>query len=189
MGGIWLVIGLVVYVLYRRSQHLPLTETVMISSVEGGLSLDVEYRSILMPVQANRVSDEMTATAMRLAAESGASVVALYPIEVPLDRSISDSMTEQVELAERELRETAALGDEYGVAVITRIVRTRNIGEAIVEEAERRRSEIIVLGAASRKRGGERMFGKVIDYVLRNAHCRVMVGTSATVGAAAGPMP
>jgi nucleotide-binding universal stress UspA family protein len=63
------------------------------------------------------------------------------------------------------------------VAVVTRIVRTRNVGEAIVDEAARRRAEIIVMGAASRRRGGERMFGRVVDYVLRNAPCRVMVGT------------
>ncbi len=177
VGGIWLVVGLVVYTLYRKSQHLPLTETVMMPQSSLGPALEVEYRSILMPLSRHRVSDEMTATALRLAAESGAHLVALYPIEVPLDRSISDAMSDQVEEAERELRETAALGDEYGVTVITRIVRTRNAGQAIVDEAERRRSEIIVMGASDRKRGGERMFGRVIDYVLRNAHCRVMVGT------------
>ncbi len=83
-------------------------------------------------------------------------------------------------MAERELSEAAALGREYGVYVIPRIVRTRNVGQAIVDEARQRRSEIIVLGAEQRKRGGERMFGRVIDYVLRNADCRVMVGTQPT---------
>ncbi len=37
-----------------------------------GPALEVEYRSILMPLSRHRVSDEMTATALRLAAESGA---------------------------------------------------------------------------------------------------------------------
>ena len=60
--------------------------------------------------------------------------------------------------------------------VITRIVRTRNIGQAIVDEAERRRSEIIVLGAAQPRKPGQRLFGPTVDYVLRNANCRVMVG-------------
>ena len=93
---------------------------------------------------------------------------------------LSAPMDEESMLAEHELREAAALGREYGVFVITRIVRTRNIGQAIVDEARRRRSEIIVLGAQQRNRGGERMFGRVIDYVLRNADCRVMVGTQPT---------
>ena len=145
-----------------------------------GMAVYVAYRSILLPITPHTVTDEMTATALRLAAESGTTLVALYPIEVPLTRSLADPMDAEAERAERELREAAALGSEYGVNVITRIVRTRNVGQAIVEEAHRRRSEIIVLGAEQRKRGGERMFGKVIDYVLRHADCRVMVGTQAT---------
>ena len=52
----------------------------------------------------------MTATALRLAAESGTRLVALYPIEVPLDRPLSDAMADEVDMAERELREAAALG-------------------------------------------------------------------------------
>ena len=55
-------------------------------------------------------------------------------------------------------------------------MRTRNIGHAIVEEADRRGSEIIVLGARDRAKPGQRVFGSKVDYVLRNARCRVMVG-------------
>jgi nucleotide-binding universal stress UspA family protein len=89
---------------------------------------------------------------------------------------MSAPLDEEVANAEHQLRQAAALAREYGVDVITRIVRTRNIGQAIVEEAERRRSEIIVLGARDRKKPGQRVFGPRVDYVLRNAHCRVMVG-------------
>jgi len=100
---------------------------------------------------------------------------------VPLDRALSDPMHDKVAIAEHELREAAALGREYGVSVVTRIVRTRNAGEAIVEEARRRGSEIIVMGVPTRRRAGERMFGRVTDYVLRNADCRVMVGAAPVV--------
>jgi basic amino acid/polyamine antiporter, APA family len=177
VGFVWLAIGMVVYFAYRRSQGLPLTETVLAGNVVYGPAVEVEYRSILLPLSRHAVTDEMTVTALRLAAESGTRLVALYPIAIPLERSMADPMREESAIAEQELREAAALGREYGVDVITRIVRTRNVGEAIVEEARRRGSEIIVLGATQRKRGGERMFGRVIDYVLRNADCRVMVGT------------
>ena len=51
---------------------------------------------------------------------------------------------------------------------------------AIVEEAARRNSDIIVMGAPRlphRTRTSE-IFGKTIDYVLRNASCRVMIGAA-----------
>jgi basic amino acid/polyamine antiporter, APA family len=171
---------MVIYVVYRRAQHLPLTETVFAERVATGPAVEVEYRSIILPLTAHRVADEMTATALRLAAESGTKLVALYPIPVPMNLPLSAPMDEAVKKAEHELGEAAALGRQYGVVVIPRIVRTRNVGQAIVDEARRRRAEIIVLGAEQRKRGGERMFGRVIDYVLRNADCRVMVGTQPT---------
>ncbi len=179
VGVAWLAIGMVVYVLYRRTQGLPLTETVLAPTTVFGPAVEVEYRSILLPLTAHTITDEMTVTALRLAAESGTRLIALYPIQVPLDRPLADPMQQESERAERELREAAALGSQYGVSVVTRIVRTRNVGEAIVDEARRRGSEIIVLGAEQRQRGGEKMFGRVIDYVLRNADCRVMVGTPA----------
>jgi len=116
------------------------------------------------------------ATALKLAAESGTSLVVMYPIEVPLAKPLSAPMEVQTAEAEVQLREAAALGRQYGVDVITRIVRTRSIGQAIVDEAERRRSEIIVLGARNRAKPGQRLLGPTVDYVLRNATCRVMVG-------------
>ncbi len=182
VGLVWLAIGMLLYYGYRRSQHLPLTETVLAAHAVHGPAIEVEYRSILLPISSDQVDDVMTATALQLASETGTSLVVLYPIEVPLTESAASGMERETEEAERQLREAAALGREYGVNVITRIVRTRNIGQAIVEEAERRRSEIIVLGARDRNKPGQRLFGPRIDYVLRNAHCRVMVGAEPVGG-------
>jgi APA family basic amino acid/polyamine antiporter len=176
VGVGWLTIGMIVYVVYRRTQRLPLTETVLAPQPAIGPAVEVEYRSILMPISSDRVDDEMTATALQLAAESGTRLVVMYPIEVPLAKPLSAPMEAQTAEAEVQLREAAALGRQYGVDVITRIVRTRSVGQAIVDEAERRRSEIIVLGARNRAKPGQRLLGPTIDYVLRNASCRVMVG-------------
>jgi APA family basic amino acid/polyamine antiporter len=79
--------------------------------------------------------------------------------------------------ADRELDEARAIGDSYGIAVIPRLVRGRSAGQAIVEEARRRGSEIIVVGAARKEIGrrGRAVFGQTVDYVLKNAPCRVMV--------------
>ncbi len=70
--------------------------------------------------------------------------------------------------------------------MIPRLVRARNAGAAIVEEAERRASEIIVIGAPRKELAGRRkraIFGHTVDFVLKNATCRVLV--TAVRGAAA----
>ena len=50
-------------------------------------------------------------------------------------------------------------------------------GQAIVEEATRRETEIIIIGAPRKEVGRRRraVFGHTVDYVLKHAPCRVMV--------------
>ena len=64
--------------------------------------------------------------------------------------------------------------------VVPRLVRARNSGRAIVDEAARRDAEIIVMGGPRRVRlaaGKKRIFGDTVDFVLKHASCRVMVAT------------
>jgi nucleotide-binding universal stress UspA family protein len=56
-----------------------------------------------------------------------------------------------------------------------RLVRARSIGEAVVEEALRQGSDLIVVGSAPRWRRQSRFFSPTVDHVLRRAPCEVMV--------------
>jgi nucleotide-binding universal stress UspA family protein len=59
-------------------------------------------------------------------------------------------------------------------------VRARRAGRAIVDEAERRNSEIIVMGSPRRGEHRRRgpIFGGTVDFVLKHAPCRVMVAAA-----------
>jgi nucleotide-binding universal stress UspA family protein len=61
------------------------------------------------------------------------------------------------------------------VDVIGRLVRARRAGRAIVDEAERRQMEIIVMGAPRRRRARAGIFGGTADFVLKHSPCRVMI--------------
>jgi basic amino acid/polyamine antiporter, APA family len=176
----WLVIGFLIYVAYRRRiLHVPLRETVH-APVEYGVAAALEFRSILVPIAPGYASDEAMDFACRLAAERRASIVAFTAIEVPLDLPLDAELPEDVREANEQLDEARAIGDSYGVRVIGRIARTRNIGRAIVDEAIRRNSEIIVMAGPRRmrlQRGRRQIFGDAVDFVLRHAPCRVMVAT------------
>ena len=75
--------------------------------------------------------------------------------------------------ADEMLDDARAAASSYGVRTIDRVVRARSAGRAIVEEAARRHAEIVVLGAPRARRRD--IFGKTVDYVLKNASCRVMI--------------
>jgi APA family basic amino acid/polyamine antiporter len=177
-GLSWLAAGLVFYVLYRRRLHLGLTVTVR-APVPLGPALALEYRSILVPIVAGDESREAVEVAARLATERAGRIVLLRVIVVPLELPLDADLTEQVEDAHDLLDRAYAVAEPYGVRAVERVVRERQAGRAIVEEADRRGAEIIVLGA---RRGNYRtIFGSTVEYVLKNAPCRVMVAAGRKV--------
>jgi APA family basic amino acid/polyamine antiporter len=180
-GIAWLVAGFLFYVVYRRRVlHVPLTETIR-APIPLGPALALEYRNVLVPIVDRHESEAAVDLACRLATERGASIVPLTVIEVPLELPLDAELPPGLEDKANDLLDEArAIGDAYGVDVIPRLVRARRPGPAIVEEAGRRHSEIIVMGAPRRdvrKRSG-RVFGDTVDYVLKNAPCRVMVAAA-----------
>ncbi len=68
----WLVLGMIVYVAYRKRQGLPLTKTVFADTKVRGPAIEIEYRTIVLHITDARVADEMTATALAPRLASGA---------------------------------------------------------------------------------------------------------------------
>ena len=173
----WMLAGLAGYVVYRRRfLHVPLREIEKAPPALGP-ALALEYRNLLVPVIPGPSSDAAMDLACRLAAERRARIVALNVLEVPLDRGLTDRFPELEETADAELDEAAAVGDSYGVRVLTRLERSHAAGPAIVAEADARNAEIIVLGAPRRHLTSAQsaIFGQTVDYVLKHASCRVLV--------------
>jgi APA family basic amino acid/polyamine antiporter len=197
VGAGWLLSGLVLYVIYRKSEQKPLLRRVTIP--ERALrheALEPEFGSILVPVFGSPLDDDIIQTAGRLAGdthddleEDGAVIEAIWvfemPLAVPLDAPLSEA---QVRRARDALARAKLVGEEYEcVEVATAIVRARRAGQAIVNEARRRGVEAIVLGAEepSRVRGGSRLggagapmdnyIGAITKYVVSKAPCRVIL--------------
>src|SRR5262249_34066018 len=169
----WLAVGLVAYAAYRRLVvHAPLKETLRAPVIIGpGAAL--EYRNILVPVKPGRESEEAIDFAARLAAERRASIVALAVMGVPLGVPLDSTPPAEAKGPDGARDSASAIAELYGVNFIERLVRARSPGRAIVDEASRRSSEIIVMGAPRSGRGD--VFSDTVDFVLKHAPCRVMV--------------
>ena len=81
-----MVIGVLVYLSFRRRQGLSLRETVKVQSLEPLGVEEVEYQSVLVAFEDDSFSEEMVATAKALAARkrprdprAGADVVPTQP--------------------------------------------------------------------------------------------------------------
>ena len=197
VGISWLLVGVGLYVAYRKSQSKPLLKRVTIP--ERALrheAVEPDFGSILVPIFGSPLDDDIIQTAGRLAGEThddveeeGAVIEAIWvfemPLSLPLDAPLPDA---QVQRARAALKRAKVVGEEYeGVEVATATVRARRAGQAIVNEAKRRGVEAIVLAAEepSRVRGGARLggtsgpldnyVGEITKYVIRKAPCRVIL--------------
>jgi len=172
-GTLWLVAGLVVFVAVRRSQRHGLLEHV--EPVEE-LPAAAEFRRILVPMKLGDIGEEMVATAIALAKDSGAEVEAVTVVRVPRRFQLEGPLPPDVaERVEASLEEARMLGEDHGVEVRTEVVRARSIGHAIVEEARARDVDLIVVGSSPRWRRQSRFFSPTVDFVLRRAPCEVLV--------------
>jgi APA family basic amino acid/polyamine antiporter len=173
----WLALGFAVYWVYRtRVVKQPLRRTVRAPAFVLGPSLMVEYRTIVVPVVRTEETEEALVAGARLAAERGSTVVVVTVIEVPLSLPLDARMEEEQDRAEQLLDDAQALVESYGVRCVTRVLRARRAGPAIVAEVRRRNAELVVLGAPRRAVGGRRrLFGTTVDYVLRESPTRVLI--------------
>ncbi|MGB1583376.1 MAG: amino acid permease [Solirubrobacterales bacterium] len=200
VGAAWLAAGVLMYVVYRKTQGKPLRQRVLIPEEDLRRKRAKEqekegFGSILVPVFGGVLDDDIVGTAGRLAMEEGddeeggAMIEALHVIEIPMSQPIDAPVpSERLHRARQILARAKEVGEEYqGVEVATATVRARSTGEAIVREAARRGVEAIVLAAErpSRIRGGPLLggvepraaefIGKVTEYVTRKAPCRVIL--------------
>jgi APA family basic amino acid/polyamine antiporter len=171
-GPVWLAIGLVVYVVVRRGRGEGVLEHV---EAPPDVLPEAKFTRILVPMKLGIIGEEMVATAVRLALESGATVEALYVIRVPLDLPLDAELLDAESRAAASLDEARLLGAEHGVEVTGTTVRARAIGEAIVQEATARGVDLIVLGSAPRWRRQSRFFSPTVEYVLKKAPCEILV--------------
>jgi APA family basic amino acid/polyamine antiporter len=175
-GFAWLALGFVGYAAYRRwSLRVPLTATERAPALVLGPSLTVEYRTLVVPVLRTAESEEALVAAARLAADRGSTVAVVHVIEVPLDLPLDVELPEAEREADDVLDSSAALLEAYGVRAVARLQRARAAGPAIVEEAARRNAELIVVGAPRVRPGRKQIFGRTVDYVLKNAASRVLI--------------
>jgi len=116
--------------------------------------------------------------ACRLAADRHAAVTALSVIEVPPELPLAAQMPEEEREARSRNAQARSIAELYGVSLTTRLRYARSAGEAIVEEATDAASEIIVIGAPRKQATHSRRapgFGRTVDFVLKNAPCRIVV--------------
>jgi len=175
-----MAIGILVYLLYRRHQRLPVRQTVKVLTPEPLGVEEVEYRSVLLVFEPGTYSDEAIATAIRLAARRRRGIhllaIVTVPTHLPLDAPLDELESEAQSKVER-----AKLVGGLRVTGHTERVRPGQEAQAIIEEAQAIRAAAIVMPL--RYRNGKPLYGKTLQTVLAKRPTRVIVAAQPAVPA------
>jgi APA family basic amino acid/polyamine antiporter len=173
VGTGWMILGITVYVLYRRNQGLPLTRTVKVVLPEPLGVEEVEYRSVLVGFEDDEAfSPEMVATAVKLASKRRRGIhvhsMMTVPTNLPLDAELPEAEAE----AQRRVEEAKLIGGARVTGHVAR-VRPGQAGYSVAEEAAEIDAAAIVVGL--RYRNGVPQYDKTLQTVLGERPCRVIV--------------
>jgi APA family basic amino acid/polyamine antiporter len=173
IGSGWMALGILIYVLYRRTQRLPITQTVKVVLPEPLGVEEVEYRSVQVAFRDSQpFSEQMVATAIKLASKRrrGVHVHALItvPASLPLDAPMERAESE----AQSKIEQAKLIG---GLRVTGHVERVRpgQAGYAIAKEAKMINAAAIVIGL--RFRNGQPQYDETLQTVLAERPTRVIV--------------
>ena len=173
VGSGWMVLGIGVYVLYRRNQRLPLTETVKVLLPEPLGVEEIEYRSVLVAFEDGEpFSEEMVATAVKLASKRRRGIHIHSMLAVPTHLPLDAELPAQEEEAQSKIEQAKLIGGQRVTGHVER-VRPGQAGYEISDEAKLINAAAVVIGL--RYRGGRPLYDKTLQTVLGERPCRVIV--------------
>jgi basic amino acid/polyamine antiporter, APA family len=176
IGIPWMLLGMGGYLLYRRHQGLDPRKPYRLERPQRPPDFEeLGYRNALVPIFGADVSASSLSSAAKLIGEDGV-VYAVFVLPVPSQLSLEAGLEDE-EAQGRSVLESARIqARRAGIKIHTGLIRTRNPGAALVEEARRIGSDVIYWSAIHAPRGEQRI-GPTVAYLLSKRPCRVIIET------------
>jgi len=176
IGIPWMILGLGGYLLYRRRQGLDPRAQYRIAHPERPPDFaEFDYRTALVPIFGEDVSASALRSAAKLIGEDGV-VYAVFVLPVPSQLSLEAGLEEEEAQGRAVLESARIQARRAGIEIHTSLIRTRNPGSALVEEANRVGADVIYWSTIHAP-AGEQGIGPTAAYLLSKRPCRVIIET------------
>jgi basic amino acid/polyamine antiporter, APA family len=175
-GVFWLTLGMGLYIAFRKKHGLDLRTTTRTPRHERPADFEeLDYKTALVPIFGDDVSAAALKGAAKLIGENGV-VYAIYVLPVPSQLSLEAGLEEE-EAHGRSVLESARIqAKRSGIKIHTGLIRTRNAGAALVEEASRINCDVLYWSTIHAP-AGEQRIGPTAIYLLSKRPCRVIIET------------
>ena len=169
LGAIWIVLGLVMYYVYRKQHNLSPTAQVEIEKVKIANYRDIDIKKILLLTRGH-LSPDTLIVGCNLAKKFHAEITVVHIVEVPYMLPLSTTLLQREAYSESTLRRAKAIGLEKGVKMQVRMIRSRSILKAINELIEKENFDLLIVGTKS-----SQTIGPLTEKILSQAKCRVWI--------------
>ncbi len=136
---------------------------------------------ILVPLlNSSEATDRIVALATQMVRQRNGHTDVLAVIEVPFTLPLNAQVEHDEKLALEVLDRAQSVAEQCGIrngtSVSKRILKARHAGTAIVREAEELAVDLILIANTPvRVRGNMQQVNPVVEYVMKNAPCEVLV--------------
>jgi len=176
IGIPWMIVGMTGYVIYRRRQGLDPRKEYRVERPERPPDFEeFDYRTALVPIFGNDVSASALQSAAKLIGAGGV-VYAVFVLPVPSQLSLEAGLEEEEDQGRSVLESARIRAHRAGIEIHTGLIRTRNPGAALVEEAQRVGADVIYWSTIHAP-AGEQGIGPTATYLLSKRPCRVIIET------------
>ncbi len=169
---VWIAIGLVIYYFYASQAEvdkIPAEGRVVHEEV-----LAVKEYSVLVPVANQNQAHRLAILGGAIAAINDGEMLALHVVRLPVQLSL-DQARLFLNQGKQLMAAVTQEGDTFQVPVNTMIRAARHSGSAILDTAQERNTNLILLGWPGYSGTETAAFGGIIDLLANNPPCDIAV--------------
>ncbi|MQG15686.1 MAG: universal stress protein [SAR202 cluster bacterium] len=141
----------------------------------------MNFSSILVPVFGSSSDAQVVELACELLKPSGGRIFIIYIIQINRSMPIDIALPNEVMNGDNTLKAMERLTAKSKHEVKAELIQAREIGYAIVQEAEQRNVDVIAMSMQKVKRFGKFELEKTTSYVLKNASCNILIWQDETI--------
>ena len=135
----------------------------------------MHIKRLLVPIKGQRVDQDTLQFASSLVRQEHGSVCLLYVVEVPREYPVDVDLPAEASKCEHVLQSAEEYLKSNKIKVETEILQARDAGPAIVQEAQEREVDAVLLGLTYKRHHDSLSLGGVAPYIIEQSLCPVLV--------------
>ena len=135
----------------------------------------MNFSSILVPVSGSPSDERTVNLACETLKPSGGRLFIMYIFQIYRHLPIDSALPSEVLKGDNILKSMEKLSEKFKHEVKAELIQAREVGYAIVQEATRRKVDVIAMSIPELKQFARFELEKTVTYVLKNAECNVLL--------------